>query len=61
MSESLLEPPVATMIRQTREMMVMTIGVKMHAKRPSLPMVAVFCVRLADDSSEVRSWSFDTL
>lgn len=29
------------MIRQTKEAMVSTMGVKMQAKRPSLPILAV--------------------
>lgn len=29
------------MMRQTREAIVRAIGVKMHAKRPALPMAAV--------------------
>lgn len=30
------------MIRQTREAMVRAMGVKIHAKRPAFPMMAVF-------------------
>ncbi len=34
------------MMRQTREAMVPTMGRKIHAKRPALPMMAaVLCIR----------------
>ena len=34
------------MMRQTREAMVRAMGVKMQAKRPALPMMAVCLVEL---------------
>ena len=38
-------PPRATIMRQTKEAMVRTMGVKMQAKRPSLPILTVVVVR----------------
>lgn len=37
----LLVPPKPTMIKQIKEAMVRAIGVKIHAKRPAFPMMAV--------------------
>ena len=33
------------MVRQTREAMVRAMGVKMHAKRPALPILVEACQR----------------
>ena len=41
MDEDLFVPPMPTIMRQIKEARVRAMGVKIHAKRPALPMVRV--------------------